>query len=369
LANILRPADGRLYPAGYIPPQTGFIPQKVITKSEVTSADITQLFTIDVNSLSTSLTLLSPNITTRDFVVRNILRKSGCLYPAHYYASKPNYFDSKNIKTQTKLTQPNIRIRYIFLSQNVISENRVESTELFLKYTINIANIESTQKISITDLFTNPVYNAMQNINTKNKVNASTDLYPDWDVPHKKQIGTGVNFNNAKTQQKDNSLINKQASRQDIKNNLLWQIAQIKMHSIYTAWLEKRRVDRATKTPFSMFISLDFSNGFHNLIPKRQDRPFRCIIVKLKNIDMRLLSIAHQPPAQDKIIREFWNSLFCVDARKYIVVPRARITDRPHFVIMWGVGGLGCKKRYIPALGNAVVFELEQLKTGLVVAI
>ena len=368
MANILRPADGRLYPAGYIPP-SGFVPQKVITKNKITSADITQLFTIDVANLSTSTTLSAPNFTFIDSVVRNILRKGGCLYPAHYFVNTQNYFDSKNIKTQTKLTQPDIKIHYVFLSQNVVSENKIDTFETFFKYIAYSTDIKSTQKIGTIDLFTNPVYNATQNINTKNNVNAGTDLYPDWYKPHKNQVGTGVIFNNAKIQQKDNSLINKQALRQDIKNNLLWQIAQVKAHTIYTNWLEKRRVDRAAKTPFSMFMPLDFSNGFYNLIPKRQDKPFRCIIVKLKNIDMRLLSFAHQPPAQDKITREIWDSLFCVDARKYIVIPQARVADRPHFIISWGVGGLGCRKRYIPVLGNAVVFELEQLKTGLVVAI
>ena len=306
-------------------------------------------------------------------MAKNILRPKEStydyLYPAGYIAAtNPNVFESKGLSSANDLTSPQIKIHFIFTSQGLQTQAVISKPAIAFKFIAYSQNLQSSQKLATTRLFTNPVIWLSKNTQSpSNLQQASLNRYPDWYKPHKNQIGTGIPFRQGYKQQRHNLLTNKQAHRQDEKRVFEWVKARDLMPSRQLGWVEKRRVDAKTEIPFVELKQVDKLLGLINQLLTNRDIGYNLLISLLHKKTKGVLCPAHQPPAKDELMQALWNVFDKWTVKNWLNLGRPVVADRVHFRIVWGIGGLGCKQRYVPPLGNDTDFDMEQIKTGLLV--
>ena len=364
--NVLH-ANGRLYPKGYIASNYNtLLSTNVITKTSISSADVGILQTISPSSIIQSATITSPNIAFVE-ISKNILHIKGCLYPKGYTEQRfDNIFFSKDILSSSVADSPEIEFHHIFYADNFTAQAKTENPHIAFKFIAYANKLNEKTQTTITNLYTNPVYLELTGLKAQQKINSSTDLYPNWYKPHRNQIGTGVYFKQGNKTHTDITAANKTPNRRDKKHIESWQDADTLNRQNSAVWVEKRRIDAETKTPFSIFTARGRTFNLNNIIPIALDCNLLCEIDILFAFNNSNLFIAKQPQAKDINWHCFIDELNELNVKKGLLISISIPADRINFKIVWGVGGIGCKHRYIPPLGNTILLEF---KTGLKVVV
>jgi len=290
----------------------------------------------------------------------SILHTNGWLYPKGYTeTAQENTFTSTNLIAKTSIKSPQTSLFFTLQPQNVIAEAQANQPDILFIFIAYANKIKEKTHTTITALYTDPVYLEATSLQAQQENSASTDLYPDWYKPHRDQIGIGIYFKQGDKAYRAITATNKTPTRQDRKHVESWQVALILGRKNALRWVEKRRVDAETTTPFGTFSAKDKEIILACLIPKALDYAIELCIGDLIELASALLLNAGHPHAEDVGWQLLIDLLKRLDIKFGLLVPISYAADRVRFVIAWGIGGLGCRHRYVPPLGNNVNFAFQ----------
>ena len=273
-----------------------------------------------------------------------------------------NTFFATNAVSGTGITTPDITFHYILHAQKIYSKEKTEQPDTILIFIAHAERIKEKASVTIPILFTNPVLLQIVNILAQQQEEASTDLYPAWYKPCKSQIGTGICFKKGERAHVEITATNKIPHRQDKRYREEWQKASTLDKKDTVRWVEKIRADASVTTPFSEYKRKDKQFAFSNLLPCPLDSELEIDIDELARRAIETLLNAGHPHAEDVSWQLLIGTLNTIGARLALPVAITHTSDRTRFVIAWGIGGIGCRHRYVPPLGNDVsfVFEIPQ---------
>jgi len=290
----------------------------------------------------------------------SILHTNGWLYPKGYTeTAQENTFTSTNLIAKTSIKSPQTSLFFTLQPQNVIAEAQANQPDILFIFIAYANKIKEKTHTTITALYTDPVYLEATSLQAQQENSASTDLYPDWYKPHRDQIGIGIYFKQGDKAYRAITATNKTPNRQDRKHVESWQVALILGRKNALRWVEKRRVDAEATTPFGTFSAEDRQIVLVNLLTQAIDHNIRILIDALIEIAKSNLFNAGHPHAINVDFQLLIDFLDALNIKLDLLVPISYAADRVHFVIAWGIGGIGCRHRYVPPLGNDVDFEFK----------